>query len=431
MDIYQFIHHPRQKAIIDHTCKTDYLVERMYDDDTEGHSLLSFDVESCVQGPAHSVGRSKSANENSDLPVSAEHISSKNAEKQVVNIVLYKQNKHRIVARSPTRKSIQVEYLSYYMLKPHTHSTFTFPAFEYDMQSQYDDPDIDGFKEECIRQIVRVFSMEQTALKNIHRIQFGYKGIVYHDTVVFAFFDMNKIEQYFRRTTNRANMGDNFQTKEPHVWAVVDEILQKGAIFSTTIDSRIISLFKQHPIVWDIKHDGQRITYPSVVYPVSIPDNTEDDDKKDDDDKIEDETNIEYVTDTYDSHHPTKTPIAGLQLLPYTYADIFADRYLFTFRPIPQNPIPRFNNGHVAYKRYVCFMYNPQTILSETIESHKPFIHKYPENFVENIDMSDENIAEGYSKIPCICFTQKIRHHRDTMFCGCLYPDLFDEVDPW
>jgi hypothetical protein len=49
---------------------------------------------------------------------------------------------------------------------------------------------------------------------------------------------------------------------------------------------------------------------------------------------------------------------------------------------------------------------------------------------VENIDIHDEDLIMSYHKIPCICFTQKLLHHHATHFCGCIYYDLFEEIDP-
>jgi hypothetical protein len=383
----------------DHTCTTRYLVEDDADDgssnDRPVFSRLSLDIDICT-----------SEKEKDPL------------EKQAVQLVLYKQNKHRIVSHAGSQRTIHVEYLSYYMENTDKTSVFSFPSFMYDEKHSYNDEDnesMDVFKEECIQKIIRLFAMEQKPSRPKRRgpVQFGYKGILYHDNVVFAFFDMKQIEKYFKRTHRK----ENSEMSHPHAWAVVDEILNKGDIFSIKIDERIRSLFTEHPVVWDITHDGERVTYPIVMYPV-----------------IENETNSEhydYENATYPSKkRAVKKDLDSMELLPYEYSDIFGERYLFTFRPIPSKHVPHLENGLPAYKRVVCFMYNPQFIFSEKIEGHKQWIHKYPENFVENIDIHDEDLIMSYHKIPCICFTQKLLHHHATHFCGCIYYDLFEEIDP-
>ena len=393
MDTHHFILYLDEKSDNrdkDHTCKTHYLVEpddTLSDKNDNIMSRLSFDLD--MGSMPYDGGIA-------------------------VNLVLYKQNKHRIVSHSSPKRTIHVEYLSYYMEKPDHHKSgeFSFPSFKYDIETHNRDNQegIDVFKEECIRQIMHLFAFSQKPAKK--RVQFGYKGIVHHENVVYAFFDMNQIETFFKHTRKLSSL---------HVWAVVDEILNKGNIFSIKIDEAICSLFKKHPVVWDITHDGETFTYPVVLYPLCETKNET---------KSESESEIyEYDNETYSStksvgkHH--------IELLPYSYSDIFGERYLFTFRPIPNKEVPRLDNGLPAYKRVVCFMHNPQFIFSEKIESHKQWIDKYPENFVENIDLDDEDLIMSYHKIPCICFTQKMLHHHAMEFYGCIYSDLFEEIDPF
>ena len=390
MDPYHFVLYIDKKnngePTQDHICKTHYLEEP-----DENNSRLSFDVDMSTQGD--------------QIPAK---------DKREIQLVLYKQNKHCISrTHLASTRTIHVEYLSYYMV-PNGSTQLSFPSFMYDVKPDEEDNEdgVDVFKEECIRQILHLFAMEQRPSKT--QVQFGYKGILYYQNVVFAFFDMNQIERFFKRT---------HEISKPHVWAVVDEILNKGEIFSIKIDERICSLFKEHSVVWDITHDGESLTYPVVMYPLSEAKS-----------ESESESEYEYENETYSikKKHPSKQDIGleTLELLPYSYSDIFGERYLFTFRPIPNKNVPHFDNGLPAYKRVVCFMYNPQFIFSEKINDHKQWIDKYPDNFVENIDTDDEQLIMSYHKIPCICFTQKLAHHHAMHFCGCIYSDLFDEIDP-
>jgi hypothetical protein len=393
MNPYHFILYIDKKnhgnPVQDHICKTHYLEEP-----GDHTSRLSFDL---------------------DMSTRDNQISAK--DKHEIQLVLYKQNKHCISrTHSGTRRTIRVEYLSYYMTQ-HTSKQLSFPSFMYDAKHDgYGEDGADVFKEECIRQIMHLFEMEHRPSKT--GVQFGYKGILYHENVVFAFFDMNQIERFFKRT---------HEITKPHVWAVVDEIINKCEIFSIKIDERICSLFKEHPVVWDITHDDESLTYPVVMYPLSEA-------TVKSEAKSESESEYEYENETYSTkkNHPSKRDIGleTLELLPYSYSDIFGERYLFTFKPIPTKDVPHFKNGLPAYKRVVCFMYNPQFIFSEKIEEHKQWINKYPNNFVENIDTEDEELIMSYHKIPSICFTQKLAHHHAMRCCGCIYSDLFDEIDP-
>lgn len=374
-----------------------------------------------------------------------------------VSLCLYRENEHRIFTNDEKTQSVNMEYLSYYMelsdrntlheQTPNGNKMFGFPSFTYNL-NDYDvqedgAEEADPFKEVCIDKIIELFSMEQiprTSKKKSKRhkqyddinVNFGYRGMVTHDNTLFVFFNMNTIEQFFRVSKSHFD-------KHPCIWAVVDEIIKTQCIFSIKIDTQIIELFMANPILWNISHEGKPIAFPRAMYSVvpSIDHNNNKDktprDKKEIELTLEPEYETvetpDYKTSAY-SLSPSKKSRVSIPLLPFAYSDLFAERFLFTTKPIPSESAPYLENGLPGYKRYVVFVYHPKFIFSQKYKSHRKWLNDYPQNFVENMDPDDDDQVEEYRSIPCICFSQKLKHHSVTEFWGVIHDDLFAEVSP-
>ena len=367
---------------------------------------------------------------------------------------------------------VVLEYLSYYMEldTPDPHEKkFTFPSFTYHLDDyrihEEDDEDVDPFKEACIEHLLKLFSMEQKrsritykdksspviprtptlstslerrsgVLTNKHHtksrtmkptsVDFGYHGMIRHENTIYAFFDMNAIEQSFR--TSPAH----YET-QPCVWAVVDEIVRKKTIFHIPVATQITELFMKNPMLWNISHGGVSLSFPRAMYSV-VPSIVDDRHMTADDidELYENVDRPDYKTALYSSSpsSSTKKSKIAAPILPFAYSDMFAERYLFTDNPIPSHShtIPHFKNGLPTYKRFVVFMYNPKFIFSQKFKSHRQWIDEYPQNFVENMDPEDDDAMEENRNIPCICFSQKLKHHKPVEIWGVIHDDLFDEI---
>ena len=374
-----------------------------------------------------------------------------------VSICLFRKNKHRIITniynddlRYPMRtneRTLELEYLSYYMDKK-TDNQFGFPSFTYQLDDyrvqEEDDEDVDPFKEACIEHIMKLFSMEHvkrsqkhhkqftyettnvvstvTLQSTHHTVDFGYHGMIRHEQIVYVFFDMNTIEQYFRTSPTHYE-------KQPCVWAVVDEIVRKHSVFSIPVHPSIVELFMENPMLWNISYEGTTLSFPRAMYGV-VPSAFERGHihADDIDELYESIETPDYKTATYKTRHPTKSNIVA-PLLPFAHSDLFAERFLFTDNPIPiHSHIPHFENGLPKYKRFVVFIYNPKFIFSKKFKSHRQWINEYPQNFVENMDEEDDDQIEEYRKIPCICFSQKLKHHKPVEIWGVIHHDLFYEI---
>jgi hypothetical protein len=375
-------------------------------------------------------------------------------------------------------RTLELEYLSYYMDKTNDNQ-FGFPSFTYQLDDyrvqEEDDEDVDPFKEACIEHIMKLFSMEHINHsrnknnkhhKQIHHtkrhhlnpnpnsIDFGYHGMIRHEnsayvrtpelrssvgvrgiteedlsSKVIVFFDMNTIEQSFRTSPT------HYET-HPAVWAVVDEIVRKQSVFHIPINPSIVELFKKNPRLWNISHEGTTLAFPRAMYSV-VPSITENRhiDADDIDALYENVETPDYKTATYTTHRKSTQSIIAAPILPFAHSDLFAERFLFTDKPIPSNAHSHFENGLPKYKRFVVFIYNPKFIFSEKFKTHHQWKTKYPNNFVENMeeeskDPENDDIIEGYRNIPCICFSQKLQHHKPVEIWGVIHDDLFSEITP-
>jgi hypothetical protein len=388
-----------------------------------------------------------------------------------VSICLFRKNIHTVVRevedlQNPKKQSVDLEYLSYYMEKKDGNNHFGFPSFMYSLDDYRmlddQDEDVDPFKEACIEHILNLFSMEQIKHsrktknkdKNNHHTQsyndfartpelrssvgvrglsgdglplkdndFGYHGMIRHEDAVYVFFNMNAIEQSFQASPT------HYET-HPAVWAVVDEIVRKQSVFHIPVDQSIVDLFTKNPMLWNITHEGTSLSFPRAMYNV-VPSITE---KRhidaDDIDELYENVEIpDYKTAIYKSNKNTKSSNMVAPILPFAHSDLFAERFLFTDKPIPShNSIPHFDNGLPKYKRFVVFIYNPKFLFSKKFKSHHKWINDYPQNFVENMDEEDDETVESYRQIPCICFSQKLKHHKPVELWGVIHDDLFAEI---
>jgi hypothetical protein len=257
-------------------------------------------------------------------------------------------------------------------------------------------------------------------------VDFGYHGMIRHEGTVYVFFDMNAIEQSFRTSPT------HYET-HPCLWAVVDEIVRKKTIFRVPVATQITDLFMKNPMLWNISHGGVSLSFPRAMYSV-VPSIVDDRNihADDIDELYENVDRPDYKTAVYSSSPSSSTKKSKLSapILPFAYSDMFAERYLFTDNPIPSHShtIPHFKNGLPKYKRFVVFMYNPKFIFSQKFKSHRKWIHEYPQNFVENMDPEDDDAMEENRHIPCICFSQKLKHHKPVEIWGVIHDDLFDEI---
>ena len=383
-----------------------------------------------------------------------------------VSICLFRKNQHTVMTDILTpnieteeeetdRKEhpVVLEYLSYYMeldTPEHHEKRFAFPSFtyhldDYRVNQEEDDEDVDPFKEACIEHLLKLFSMEQKPYRNKHHtkshkkdkhhkqpptkptsVDFGYHGMIRHEDTVYAFFDMNAIEQSFRISPT------HYET-HPCLWAVVDEIVRKKTIFHIPVATEITELFMKNPMLWNISHGGVSLLFPRAMYSV-VPSIVDDRHihADDIDDLYENVDRPDYKTAVYSSSPSSSTKKSKLPapILPFAYSDMFAERYLFTDKPIPvsSHTAHHFKNGLPKYKRFVVFMYNPKFIFSQKFKSHRKWIDQYPQNFVENMDPEDDDAMEENRHIPCICFSQKLKHHKPVEIWGVIHDDLFDEI---
>jgi hypothetical protein len=343
-----------------------------------------------------------------------------------------------------------------------TDNHFGFPSFTYQLDDYRmlddQDEDVDPFKEACIEHILNLFSMEQikhsrkTKKDKHNAIDFGYHGMIRHEDTVYVFFNMSAIEQSFQ--TSPAH----YET-HPVVWAVVDEIVRKQSVFHIPINPSIVDLFTKNPMLWNITHEGTSLSFPRAMYNVVpsglrqvqsealVKQRTKDlkdypekiylrriiDNHHIDADDIEElYENVEmpdYKTATYTTTRKSKPSNIIAPILPFAHSDLFAERFLFTDKSIPShNSIPHFENGLPKYKRFVVFIYNPKFLFSKKFKSHHKWINDYPQNFVENMDEEDDETVESYRQIPCICFSQKLKHHKPIELWGVIHDDLFSEI---
>jgi hypothetical protein len=363
-----------------------------------------------------------------------------------VSICLFRKNIHTVLRevedlQNPKKQSVDLEYLSYYMDKKDGNNHFGFPSFMYllDDYRMLDDQDedVDTFKEACIEHILNLFSMEQIKHsrktknkdKNNHRTQsynaidFGYHGMIRHDDDVYVFFNMSAIEQSFQTSPTHYE-------SHPAVWAVVDEIVRKQSVFHIPINPSIVDLFTKNPMLWNITHEGTSISFPRAMYNV-VPSGLDNRhiDAEDIDELYENVETPDYKTATYTTTRKSKPSNIIAPILPFAHSDLFAERFLFTDKPIPShNTIPHFDNGLPKYKRFVVFIYNPKFLFSKKFKSHRKWINDYPQNFVENMDEDDDETVESYRQIPCICFSQKLKHHKPVELWGVIHDDLFAEI---
>ena len=448
MNVYQFIKHLKQLDIKETpqmnennasrgiAPKYTFLTDISRHRDTENqdtcspaNSLLSMNLES-------NLGDSRVMDDTPDIHVS---------------ICLFRKNTHAIVTDIESIQTTDVEYLSYYMElekepKQFAFETptvvsatlcpgilqFRFPSFTYSLDEyQFMDEDVDPFKEACIEHILNLFSMEHIKPKHSRKrnkqpshptVDFGYHGMIRHANSIYVFFDMNAIERYFRTSPT------HFE-KHPCVWAVVDEIVRKHSVFSIPVHPSIVELFMENPMLWNISYEGTTLSFPRAMYGV-VPSAFERGHihADDIDELYESMETPDYKTATHRSRHPTKSNIVA-PLLPFAHSDLFAERFLFTDKPIPiHSHIPHFENGLPKYKRFVVFIYNPKFLFSKKFKSHRQWINEYPQNFVENMDEEDDDQIEEYRKIPCICFSQKLKHHKPVEMWGVIHDDLFAEI---
>lgn len=327
-----------------------------------------------------------------------------------VFVCMYRRVKMRLPVCPET---FPIEYLSFFMEKTDKHY-YSFPSFQHncDQYTENDDTeDTNLLKTACIEKILNTRSFEQKGLAKMVLSHFdvGYKGFLSDKNKVFVFFDSDKFETYFQEKPE--TIIENRHLPE-HVWAITDEIVNKREVLGVSVDRAIVKLFMKNPIVWNIKYDGKDIAYPRQMYAL-IPENP---------DKIEDTS---YLTETYPSSG--KTLIHMSMTLPYSYSDVFAERYLFTKKPLPETHTPTR-----LYKRYACFIHNPRPILDPTYPPHLDCIKKYPYNTIENIKMEiddDDELAEQVRETPCIVFVDKLAHHNRLEIWGFVQYEYFDEIE--
>jgi hypothetical protein len=372
-------------------------------------SLLSYDIESCLGG----------------IP----------AEPTKVCICVFRNNDHHIVVETNPIRKINVPHISYYMEYEKHH--FTFPSFHHDWaDSAHDEYEMitTSLKSKCIMQMMNTLGGEQ--IPSIIPPEFGYRGIIYHNNTIYAFFDFTNIARYFHFMPITA---ESEKAGIKGVWAIIDEIVNRNKIFSTNVDSHVVSLFNENSVLWNIHYAGEPFLYPQLMYAaIEIHDTPED---------VDEDSPQTYRTDYYGNKCEGKSCIHTNELESYSYSDVFAERYLFTKEPIPERDgnVPLLSNGLPAYKRFACFIYNPTVVFSKEFTWHRTkWLEQYPNNFIENIReqlyqshspddsddiYEDDDLIEKYRNIPCIFFKQKIAHHRATQFAGLIHPDLFTEID--
>jgi len=327
------------------------------------------------------------------------------ANKVQVYVCMYFRSEMYIPVESNIMSTLPIEYLSFFMENT---GKYTFPSFEYKCnqgESEDDDPDANLLKTACIEKILRVRSMEQKHLANFEDV--GYKGFISHNKNVFVFFDSAKFEKHFKPSKQ-----ERYHTNEAGydtAWVIVDELMKKKSVFGIPVDPLIIRVFMKNPIVWNIQYCGMNIVFPRNMYALISND-------------IEENEEMDYSTEMYPQ--TGKTLFHMSMPLPYSYSNIFSERYLFTYEPLPGD------KSHRVPKRYACFIHNPKSILDKTYKPHHKCIKKYPENTVENIEMEIEDIdvAEQYREIPSIYFVDKVKHHNKTEMWGFLQPTFFQEI---
>ena len=334
-----------------------------------------------------------------------------------VYICMYRRHMLNIPVESTMFQTLPIEYVSFFMEK--SGSEYTFPSFIYKYSrtetDDEDDTNNDLLKTACIDQILHVRSLNQTNMSSEKMpmdVDLGYKGFYSKGKNIYAFFDSNKIERYFQ-VSSEDRPNTNTPTVSPqHVWAIADEIVNKQSVLGIPIENRIVRLFRNNPILWNVQYFGNNIVYPRQFYALISSD-------------IHTLSEMDYITETYPSEG--KTILHMSMALPYAYSDIFSERYLFTKYPLPEK-----NKQTQMYKRYACFLYNPRYIFDETYEKHIDCIKKYPNNAIENIKMEieDENLAERNRVIPSIGFVDKLKHHHRLEIWGFIQPDFFAEIDP-
>jgi hypothetical protein len=340
-----------------------------------------------------------------------------------VMVCMYRRVRIVIPVCSNVREVVPIEYLSYFMEK--TDNRYSFPTFQYKCETVMDDmnddeSDENAFKSACIDHILTVRSLEQKGLAKhaFSRAEFdiGYKGFITEKNKVIVFFDSDTFETVF--TPQESSSTKEYSAN--HAWATVDEIINKQSIWNVDIDRNIIRIFKKNPLVWNIKYDGRDIDYPRQMYAL-IPSDVDQLESVDHENGVDD---LDLVTETY--------PITGKTLLhmsmalPYSYSDLFSDRYLFTKQPLPET-----QTQTRVYKRYACFIYNPRTVLDPTYKPHRDCIKKYPNNTIDvmKMDAEDDEVAEQMRETPCVVFVDKLAHHNRLTIWGFLQYEYFDEID--
>lgn len=420
------------------------------------HTLVQYiDISNKLLGPEDSVNsplytflgnpeeESTVLSTNLDLCVDPLFWSVPNAKIRVY-VCMYRRTRLVIPVCSKVRDLFPVEYLSFFMEK-NERREYSFPSFSYTCNETDADTDENGLKSACIDHILSVRALEQKGLanhmgarseyeefpraptaspleyftiserydvshENHTNIDTGYKGFIEDKKKVFVFFDSDKFDTFFRTKES-----DNVR----ETWAIVDEILNKKKIIDVDIDPIIIRMFVKNPIAWNIKYDGHNVDYPRQMYAL-IPTNLDDI-----------ETTQEYATETYPSNGKTLSHMS--MALPYSYSDIFSDRYLFTKEPVKysaREAEPEAQAVRSRIKRYACFIYNPRTILDRTYPPHRDCIKKYPNNTIENIrlEAEDDEMAEDIRETPCIVFVDKFGQRRRSTVWGFLQYTYFREL---
>jgi hypothetical protein len=370
-----------------------------------------------------------------------------------VYICMYRRTQMVIPVCSKVRDVLPIEYLSFFMEK-NEKSEYSFPSFLYRCNDTTAESEEDGLKSACINHILTVRSLEQTGAIGNSKIyggeavvnsyeNIGFKGFIEDKKNVFVFFDSDKFETGFQGNS-RERSSSEFPRE---LWAIVDEILHKKKVLGAKIDPVIVRMFTKNPIAWNIKYNGQDIAYPRQMYAL-IPSNFQGvaESVGRSQSTIFGRDENAYETETYPS--TGKTLLHMSMALPYSYSDIFADRYLFTNEPqgvaesvgrsksansdelrslefprIPSASRPEYFRDEVSYenvseetkdvnyKRYACFVYNPRTILDPTYKPHHACIKKYPNNTIDHIrlEAEDDEMAEDIRETPCIVFVDDLR----------------------
>jgi hypothetical protein len=383
MDIYQL---SKQTETANQELTYTYLTEG----ESDNGSILSLDLDLCL-------GR----------------------EATVVNtqICLYRKNTHSLMVDSREKRKMNMEYLSFYLEYASEQKTFGFPSFQYDCVSAVNDMSTpDHFKSECIQFILNLFPFEQKPShdKSVSDMDFGYKGFIVNENTVYAFFEMDRIEEFFERN-------DSAKPDTPGIWAIVDEIIHQREAFS--VDSGVVSFFQKNPIVWNIRYNGANIDYPRAMYAV-IP-------AIDDPTKVFNKTDgsLRVNNEPYDAECKTAGCVRTIHKMPYVYSDVFGERYLFTPKPIHGSATIDNSDGVLAYNRYACFVYNPKYIFSKENSAHDELIKKYPQNSIEKIRELDDDTLVKQPCVPCVCFPQKVNDENVIDMCGFIYSDMFIEID--